>query len=73
VGSRAYHEADFKDGDYIVFGKETLGLPEAIRGRFPEKCLRVPMIPDNRSLNLSNTVALTLYEALRQNGFPGMI
>lgn len=69
---RQYHTADFKDGDFLVFGKETAGLPEEIRLRFPESCLRVPMVRDNRSLNLSNTVALTLYEAYRQISFPGM-
>jgi len=72
-GKAAYHEAGFNDGDCLVFGKETAGLPKPIQDAYPQNTLRVPMTPDNRSLNLSNTVALTLYEALRQNGFPGLI
>lgn len=71
-GIRHYHEASYAPDDYLLFGKETAGLPETVRTRFSQSCLRVPMVPDNRSLNLSNTVALCIYEALRQNGFPGL-
>ena len=68
-GNRLYHQAEYSDGDFLVFGKETAGLPLSIRERYPDNCLRIPMVKDNRSLNLSNAVAITLYEALRQKGF----
>jgi tRNA (cytidine/uridine-2'-O-)-methyltransferase len=71
-GQRSYHQAKFQDGDYLVFGKETAGLPLKIREEYSESCLRVPMIKDNRSLNLSNAAAIVLYEALRQNEFRGL-
>ncbi|MCL2003584.1 MAG: tRNA (cytidine(34)-2'-O)-methyltransferase [Oscillospiraceae bacterium] len=71
-GSRPYHEAAFADGDCLLFGKETAGLPEHLRAAYPDRCLRLPMLPETRSLNLSNSVAAALYEALRQQGFPGM-
>lgn len=72
-GKNFYHEAKFKDGDFIVFGRETCGLPDEIRDSDPEKCIRVPMIKTStRSLNLSNTVAIVAYEALRQIDFPDM-
>jgi len=62
----------FKPNDFLVFGPETRGLPEAIRDSIPQtQNLRVPMLPESRSLNLSNTVALVVYEAWRQNGFSG--
>ena len=72
-GDRYYHEADFQDGDYLIFGKETAGLPLSIRKQYHSRCLRVPMVKDNRSLNLSNAVAIVLYEALRQNNYAGLI
>ncbi|MDR0324856.1 MAG: tRNA (cytidine(34)-2'-O)-methyltransferase [Oscillospiraceae bacterium] len=72
-GSRPYHEARFSDGDCLVFGKETEGLPEAIRAAYPEHCLRLPMLPGTRSLNLSNSVAVALYEALRQQAFADFV
>ncbi|MDR1735373.1 MAG: tRNA (uridine(34)/cytosine(34)/5-carboxymethylaminomethyluridine(34)-2'-O)-methyltransferase TrmL [Oscillospiraceae bacterium] len=72
-GLKPYTEARFKPDDFLIFGQETAGLPEEIRGAYAENCLRIPMIPQNRSLNLSNTVALVLYEALRQLGFAGLI
>jgi len=68
-GNRFYNQANFKDGDYLVFGKETAGLPLNICENYFKRCLRIPMVKDNRSLNLSNAVAITLYEALRQIGF----
>jgi tRNA (cytidine/uridine-2'-O-)-methyltransferase len=62
----------FLEDDYLVFGSETAGLPADIRQRFPaEQWLRLPMRPDNRSLNLSNSVAVVVYEAWRQLGFIG--
>ncbi|HCW88776.1 MAG TPA: tRNA (uridine(34)/cytosine(34)/5-carboxymethylaminomethyluridine(34)-2'-O)-methyltransferase TrmL [Marinobacter sp.] len=73
-GTRHYHEAAFRDGDYLMFGPETRGLPEKVRNGLPEQHrLRVPMRPESRSLNLSNTAALVVYEAWRQLGFPGSV
>lgn len=65
-----YADADFAENDYILFGKETKGLPEELLLKYPDRAVRVPMIGDARSLNLSNTVALAAYEVLRQWGFP---
>jgi tRNA (cytidine/uridine-2'-O-)-methyltransferase len=63
---------DYGKGDGFVFGPETRGLPEEILAEFPpEQRLRLPMVPGNRSINLSNAVAVTVYEAWRQNGFAG--
>lgn len=69
---RAYSEATFSDGDYFMFGKETRGLPESMLMKNPERCLRIPMREGARSLNLSNSVAVTIFEALRQTGFAGL-
>lgn len=69
---RAYTEAVFQDRDYLLFGKETKGLPEPLLHANPERCLRIPMREGARSLNLSNSVAVTVYEALRQTGFAGL-
>lgn len=68
--ARAYTEAAFEDGCYLFFGKETRGLPEDFLACHEASCLRIPMRPDARSLNLSNSVAVTVYEALRQLDFP---
>jgi tRNA (cytidine/uridine-2'-O-)-methyltransferase len=70
---RGYHEAEYRDGDYLVFGCETKGLPERLLEKEYEKCVRIPMRYEARSLNLSNSVAVLLYEALRQNGFPDLL
>ena len=69
---RGYTEADFRDGCYLFFGKETKGLPEDFLQKHYNECIRIPMLPDTRSLNLSNAVAITVYEALRQLDFPGL-
>ncbi|RKJ47156.1 tRNA (cytidine(34)-2'-O)-methyltransferase [bacterium 1XD8-76] len=69
---RVYTEADFGMDDYIMFGKESGGIPEEILADNEEACIRIPMLDDIRSLNLSNSVAIVLYEALRQNDFAGM-
>ena len=69
---RSSTEARFHDGCYLFFGKETRGLPEEFLRAHAEACLRIPMRPTLRSLNLSNSVAITVYEALRQLEFPGM-
>ncbi len=69
-GSQRYTHVQFQDEDVFVFGPETRGLPEEIRNEFaPEFRLRLPMLPENRSLNLSNSAAVLLYEAWRQLGF----
>ncbi len=69
-GSQSYAKVNFKAGDVFVFGPETRGLPEEIRAEFaPESRLRLPMLPDSRSLNLSNSAAVLLYEAWRQVDF----
>lgn len=69
---RSYAEAAYRDGDFLVFGKETAGLGPALLNRRSEDAVRIPMRSGLRSLNLSNAVALVLYEALRQNDFPGL-
>ena len=71
-GKIVYSDAKFKDGDFLVFGKESHGLPEPLLKANYDRTLRIPMWEDLRSLNLSNSVALTLYEALRQTGFAGL-
>ena len=65
----SYTEVQFKDNDYLFFGKETKGLPETLLSANLDKCIRIPMAKDARSLNLSNSVAIVVYEALRQTGF----
>ena len=69
---KVYTAASFGQDDYIMFGKESAGIPEEILLENQEMCIRIPMIGDIRSLNLGNSVAIVLYEALRQNGFEGM-
>ncbi len=69
---RAHTQADFQDGCYLLFGKETKGLPEDFLKAHYDRCVRIPMRSDARSLNLSNAVAITVYEALRQLDFPGL-
>ena len=69
---RSYAEAVYGPDDFLVFGCETKGLPESLLSRVYDRCVRIPMRPDARSLNLANSVAIVLYEALRQQGFPGL-
>ena len=69
---RDYTQADFRDGCWLFFGKETAGLPEWFRLAHRDRCVRIPMRADARSLNLSNSAAILAYEALRQQGFPGL-
>ncbi len=69
---RTYAEANYRDGDYLVFGKETKGLPEELLVAHEESCVRIPMRLESRSLNLSNAAAIAVYEALRQTGFDGL-
>ena len=70
---RRYTEAEFRDGDYLFFGKETKGRPENFLEAHRDACIRLPMRSEARSLNLSNAVAITVYEALRQLDFPGLL
>lgn len=70
--AHSYADVAYRDGDFLVFGKETAGLGKALLDRRKEDAVRIPMRPGQRSLNLSNSVALVLYEALRQTGFPGL-
>jgi len=69
---KSYHEIKYVDNCFLLFGKETKGLPETLLKANYEKCIRIPMLDNIRSLNLSNSVAIVLYEALRQNGFENM-
>ena len=69
---RSYAEAVYGPDDFLVFGCETKGLPESLLARVYDRCVRIPMRKDARSLNLANSVAVVLYEALRQQGFPGL-
>ena len=67
-----YHLADFTGDVTLMFGKETAGLPAWLREKYRDRCIRIPMRSETRSLNLSNSVAVLVYEALRQQGFPGL-
>ena len=67
-----YSEVSYEPDCYIMFGKESAGIPEEILKEHPNTCVRIPMIGETRSLNLSNSVAIVLYEALRQNNFSNM-
>ena len=69
---KIYSEASYEPDCYIMFGKESAGIPEEILVEHPEECVRIPMIGETRSLDLSNSVAIVLYEALRQNQFDHM-
>ncbi|BCU81003.1 tRNA (uridine(34)/cytosine(34)/5-carboxymethylaminomethyluridine(34)-2'-O)-methyltransferase TrmL [Polycladomyces abyssicola] len=69
---RSYTDFRYREGDVLIFGKETAGLPQEILEKYRDTNIRIPMRADTRSLNLSNAAAIVLYEALRQNGFPGL-
>jgi len=73
-GQRCYSDIEFVEGDILLFGSETEGLPDHVMNSIePEQRLRIPMMPNNRSLNLSNSVAIIAYEAWRQSNFIGAI
>lgn len=73
-GSTHYHKVSFEAGDVLLFGSETAGLPDEVRDPFPsDRKIRIPMLPSNRSMNLSNSVAIISYEAWRQVGFDGSV
>lgn len=69
---KVYTQAQYGTGDYIMFGKESAGIPEEILVAYEQTCIRIPMLDKIRSLNLSNSVSIVLYEALRQQQFAGM-
>ncbi len=69
---QTYADVKYDEDAYIVFGKESAGIPEEILVKNPERCIRIPMYGESRSLNLSNSAAIILYEALRQQGFAGL-
>lgn len=69
---QVYSDVKIGPDDYIMFGKESAGIPEEILVEYEKSCIRIPMGQDIRSLNLSNSVAIVLYEALRQNHFAGL-
>ena len=71
-GRHRHSDVAFKDGDFLVFGKETKGLPEELMLKHPDSCVRIPMANDIRSLNLSNSVAIAVYEVLRQWDYPSL-
>ena len=71
-GQHVYTEVNYEPDCYIMFGKESAGIPEEILVKNPDTCIRIPMMSEIRSLNLSNSVAVVLYEALRQNHFSSM-
>lgn len=72
-GGRVYSDLVYQEKVMLIFGKETRGLPEPLLIAHPERCLRIPMLAERRSLNLSNAVAIIAYEVLRQQGFPGLL
>ncbi len=69
---KIHSDAQFNDGDFLVFGKETKGLPEPLLEKHYDECVRLPMMNETRSLNLSNSVCVGVYEALRQLGYPNL-
>ncbi len=69
---KTYADVSYGENPYIIFGKESAGIPEEILVKHRNDCIRIPMIGEERSLNLSNSVAIVVYEALRQNGFKGL-
>lgn len=71
--TQIYDEVKYEADDFIVFGKETKGLPQSLLDSNKEYCIRIPMLNIGRSLNLSNSAAIIIYEALRQQGFEGLI
>ena len=71
-GQHVYSDVKFEPDCYIMFGKESAGIPEEILLEHPNEAIRIPMMGETRSLNLANSVSIVLYEALRQNGFAQM-
>ena len=72
-GALRYTDVRFEEECWLLFGRESAGLPAWLREKYPDRCIRIPMIEGARSMNLGNSVALLCYEALRQQGFPGLV
>ena len=72
-GAVRYTDVRFEEECWLLFGRESAGLPAWLREKYPDRCIRIPMIEGARSMNLGNSVALLCYEALRQQGFPGLV
>lgn len=72
-GTHRHSDVEYPDNSYLLFGKETKGLPEELLMKYPENTLRIPMIDEARSLNLSNSVAIAAYEVLRQWDYPELL
>ncbi|MGI5854425.1 MAG: tRNA (uridine(34)/cytosine(34)/5-carboxymethylaminomethyluridine(34)-2'-O)-methyltransferase TrmL [Bacillota bacterium] len=72
-GHHSYHDVQYRDGDYIMFGPESRGLPKEMLRTYPDQTIRIPMAKQRRSLNVANSAAIILYEALRQLDFPALI
>lgn len=70
---RSYVDAEYTDGAFLIFGRESAGIDPAILERYSDRCVRIPMLADRRSLNLSNAVAIGIAEAQRQLGFPNLV
>ena len=68
-----YTDVSYEEECWLLFGRESAGLPAWLREKYPDRCIRIPMIEGARSMNLGNSVALLCYEALRQQGFPGLV
>ena len=72
-GSVRYTDVKYEDECFLLFGRESAGLPQWLRERYAPRCIRIPMRPDNRSINLGNAASILCYEVLRQQGFPGLV
>lgn len=72
-GGTCFTDVRYDEDCWLLFGKETKGLPDWLRDRYPERCVRIPMREEARSMNLGNAVAVLCYEALRQNGYKGLL
>ena len=72
-GARSFSQVACPDGAFLIFGRESCGLPEEILRAYPDRTLRIPMLPDRRCLNLSNAVAVAAYEVFRQWGYEGFV
>lgn len=70
---RSFSDVAYQPGDHLIFGRESRGLDEEILARYPEHCVRIPMAAGERSLNLSNAVAIAIYEVLRQTAYPQLV
>ena len=72
-GSVRYTDVKYEEECWLLFGRESAGLPQWLREMYPDRCIRIPMRPDNRSINLGNAASILCYEVLRQQGFPNLI